>query len=109
MRIVVAGAGAAGLLASLLLARSGHEVVLVERDRLDPAPDVESAAASAFRATAPQVVQPHMVMARCRNCCSSGCPTCTAGCWPPEQPRRRSGRRCPSRSRSGRSGRMMRG
>jgi 2-polyprenyl-6-methoxyphenol hydroxylase-like FAD-dependent oxidoreductase len=67
VRIVVAAAGAAGLLASLLLARAGHQVVLVERDRLDPAPDVESAAASAFRATAPQVVQPHMVMARCRE------------------------------------------
>jgi 2-polyprenyl-6-methoxyphenol hydroxylase-like FAD-dependent oxidoreductase len=67
VRIVIAGAGAAGLLASLLLARAGHQVVLVERDRLDPAPDVESAAASAFRATAPQVVQPHMVMARCRE------------------------------------------
>jgi 2-polyprenyl-6-methoxyphenol hydroxylase-like FAD-dependent oxidoreductase len=67
VRIVIAGAGAAGLLASLLLARAGHQVVVVERDRLDPAPDVESAAASAFRATAPQIVQPHMIMARCRE------------------------------------------
>jgi NADPH-dependent 2,4-dienoyl-CoA reductase/sulfur reductase-like enzyme len=50
VRIVVAGGGAAGLPASLLLARAGHEVVLVERDRLDPAPDVKSAATSAFRA-----------------------------------------------------------
>ena len=67
MRIVIIGGGAAGLLASLLLARVGHEVAVLERDRLRPAPDVESAAAAAFRPAAPQVVQPHMVMARCRE------------------------------------------
>src|SRR5579864_8372018 len=50
-----------------MLARAGHEVLVLERDRLEPAPDVESAAASAFRPTAPQIVQPHMVMARCRE------------------------------------------
>ncbi len=67
MKIAIAGAGAAGLFASLLLARAGHEVVVLEQDRLEPAPNVESAAATAFRPTAPQIVQPHIVMARCRS------------------------------------------
>jgi 2-polyprenyl-6-methoxyphenol hydroxylase-like FAD-dependent oxidoreductase len=67
LKIVMAGGGAAGLFASLLLARAGHEVTVLERDRLEPAPDVESAAASAFRPAAPQIVQPHVVLARCRE------------------------------------------
>ena len=58
---------AAGLFAALLLARAMHQVVVLERDSLQPAPDVESAAAAAFRPTAPQIVQPHIVMARCRQ------------------------------------------
>lgn len=40
---------------------------MLERDQLKPAPDVESAAAAAFRPAAPQIVQPHIVMARCRE------------------------------------------
>ena len=67
MRIAVIGSGAAGSFASLMLARAGHEVIVLERDRLEPAPDAESAATSAFRPTAPQVMQPHIVMARCRE------------------------------------------
>jgi 2-polyprenyl-6-methoxyphenol hydroxylase-like FAD-dependent oxidoreductase len=55
------------MFASLLLARAGHDVVLLERDRLELAPDVESAAALAFRSGAPQIVQPHIIMARCRE------------------------------------------
>jgi 2-polyprenyl-6-methoxyphenol hydroxylase-like FAD-dependent oxidoreductase len=66
-KIVILGGSFAGLSASLLLARAGHEVLVLERDRLGPAPDVESAAASAFRQMAPQIVQPHIVMARCRE------------------------------------------
>ncbi len=58
---------AAGSTAALLLARDGHRVTLVDRDDLRPAPDVESAAATAFRATAPQIVQPHVVLATCRT------------------------------------------
>jgi len=64
---VIVGASAAGCFAALLLARSGHEVVVLEKDRLELAPDVESAAAQAFRSTAPQIVQPHIIMARCRQ------------------------------------------
>jgi 2-polyprenyl-6-methoxyphenol hydroxylase-like FAD-dependent oxidoreductase len=67
MRITIIGGGAGGLFAALLLARCGHEVILLEQDRLDPPPDPESAAALAYRPTAPQIVQPHAVMARCRE------------------------------------------
>lgn len=67
MKVVIVGAGAAGLFASLVLARADHEVVVLEQDRLARAPDVESAAASAFRPNAPQIVQPHIIAARCRE------------------------------------------
>jgi 2-polyprenyl-6-methoxyphenol hydroxylase-like FAD-dependent oxidoreductase len=67
MKITVIGASGAGAFAALLLARAGHEVLVLERDRLDPAPDVGNAAAAAFRATAPQIVQPHIIMAQCRE------------------------------------------
>ncbi|HTA11430.1 MAG TPA: hypothetical protein VK836_23120 [Streptosporangiaceae bacterium] len=67
MKIVVAGGSAAGGFTALLLARAGHEVVVLEQDRLQLAPDVESAARAAFRPAAPQLVQPHFAMARCRQ------------------------------------------
>jgi 2-polyprenyl-6-methoxyphenol hydroxylase-like FAD-dependent oxidoreductase len=67
MRIVVVGGGAAGLSSGLLLARAGHTVTVVDRALLAPAADVESAAAQAFRPSAPQVVQPHVVLARGRQ------------------------------------------
>lgn len=67
MKIAIAGAGPAGMLASLLLARAGHEVLLLDQDRVEADLDVESAAARAFRASAPHIVQPHAVMARCRE------------------------------------------
>jgi 2-polyprenyl-6-methoxyphenol hydroxylase-like FAD-dependent oxidoreductase len=65
--IAIVGGSAAGLFAALLLARGGHDAVVLERDSLEPAPDVESAAAAAFRPSAPQIVQPHIIMARCRE------------------------------------------
>jgi 2-polyprenyl-6-methoxyphenol hydroxylase-like FAD-dependent oxidoreductase len=67
VRVVIAGGGGTGCFAALLLARAGHEVIVVERESREPAPDAETAAASAFRPTAPQIVQPHIVMARCRE------------------------------------------
>jgi 2-polyprenyl-6-methoxyphenol hydroxylase-like FAD-dependent oxidoreductase len=67
VNIVIVGGGAAGLFASLLIGRAGHDVVVVEQDMLEPAPDVEAAAASAFRPAAPHIVQPHIVMAKCRE------------------------------------------
>jgi 2-polyprenyl-6-methoxyphenol hydroxylase-like FAD-dependent oxidoreductase len=74
MRVVVIGASAAGCFASLLLARAGHDVVGLEKDQLELAPDVEAAAAAAFRSTAPQIVQPHLIMARCRQLLSQRLP-----------------------------------
>ena len=67
MRIVIVGGSAAGLSAGLMLARAGHQVVVLERDGVQPALDVEAAAASAFRPAAPQLVQPHVVLALCRE------------------------------------------
>ncbi len=67
MQIVVIGAGAAGLTSALMLARAGHEVAVVDRDELAPAADVETAAATAFRAAAPQIVQPHILLTTFRE------------------------------------------
>lgn len=67
MTIIVIGGSAAGRIAALLLARAGHVVVVIERDHLEPAPDVETAAATAFRASAPQIVQPHVLLATFRT------------------------------------------
>jgi len=65
MRIVVLGGSGAGQFTALLLARAGHEVILLDRDPVEPASDVE-AAASGFRPAVPQFVQPHIVLPRCR-------------------------------------------
>lgn len=67
MRVAIAGGSAAGLVAALLLARAGHEVLVLEREDLAPAADVDAAAESAFRASAPQIVQPHVLLATCRT------------------------------------------
>ncbi|HEY2205626.1 MAG TPA: hypothetical protein VGH99_14230 [Pseudonocardia sp.] len=67
MRVIVIGGSAAGLAAALVLARAGHAVTVLERDGLEPAPDPETAAAAAFRATAPQIVQPHVLLATFRE------------------------------------------
>jgi flavin-dependent dehydrogenase len=46
-----------------MLARDGHEVLVLERDDLSPAADVETAASRGFRVAAPQIVQPHVLQA----------------------------------------------
>jgi len=94
--MVIAGGSAAGMFAALILARGGHEVVLVERDDMEPAPDVEAAAAAAFRPGAPQIVHPHIVMAKCRELLRAHLPdvyedllaagVAVAGLWTQMQP-----------------------
>jgi glycine/D-amino acid oxidase-like deaminating enzyme len=67
VRIAIVGGDAAGLIAALLLARAAHQVQVLDQDHLAPAADLEAAADAAFRWTAPQIVQPHIIMARCRE------------------------------------------
>ncbi|MDT7746160.1 MAG: hypothetical protein QOE59_5238 [Actinomycetota bacterium] len=67
MNVVIVGGSAAGLLAALLLARADHEVTIFDADDLEPAADVEAAAAAAFRPAAPQIVQPHALLPRFRE------------------------------------------
>ncbi len=67
MRVVIAGGGIAGLTGALVLARDGHEVVLLERD----ATPMPASPADAFehweRRGAPQVRHSHAFLARLRN------------------------------------------
>jgi 2-polyprenyl-6-methoxyphenol hydroxylase-like FAD-dependent oxidoreductase len=66
MRFVVAGGGIAGLAASLALARAGHEVVLLERDHVDPGASPLDAFASE-RKGIPHYFQPHAFLPRGRR------------------------------------------
>jgi hypothetical protein len=67
LHVVVVGGRAVGLFTSFLIARAGHTIVVVEQESRQTASAVESAAKSAFRSTVPHIVQPHAVMARCRE------------------------------------------
>jgi 2-polyprenyl-6-methoxyphenol hydroxylase-like FAD-dependent oxidoreductase len=67
VRVVIAGAGIAGLAGALALARDGHAVTILERDA-SPMPATADAAFSAWpRRGAPQVHHSHAFLARLRN------------------------------------------
>jgi 2-polyprenyl-6-methoxyphenol hydroxylase-like FAD-dependent oxidoreductase len=65
-RIVVVGAGVAGLGAALALGRAGHEIVILERDAT-PLPADPDEAFAWDRRGAPQVRHSHALLARLRN------------------------------------------
>ncbi len=65
-RIVIAGAGVAGLGTALYAGRAGHEVVIVERDDT-PLPPTPAEAFSWDRRGAPQVRHSHAFLARLHN------------------------------------------
>lgn len=64
-RVVIVGAGVAGLSAALALGRAGRDVTVLESDPLPPTADAEAAFA-ADRRGAPQVHQTHGFLARIR-------------------------------------------
>lgn len=65
MRIAVLGAGTSGLFAALVLARDGHDVVIVDKDPR-PAPIDAASIATWHRPGTPQTLLPHGFMARGR-------------------------------------------
>jgi 2-polyprenyl-6-methoxyphenol hydroxylase-like FAD-dependent oxidoreductase len=66
MRFVVAGGGVAGLSAGLVLARAGHEAVVLERDDVTPDVPAEQSFA-ADRKGIPHFFQPHAFLPRGRQ------------------------------------------
>jgi 2-polyprenyl-6-methoxyphenol hydroxylase-like FAD-dependent oxidoreductase len=66
MRVIVVGAGVAGLASALGLARSGHDVTLLERDAT-PMPAGPAEAFQWDRRGAPQVRHSHAFLARLHN------------------------------------------
>jgi 2-polyprenyl-6-methoxyphenol hydroxylase-like FAD-dependent oxidoreductase len=66
MRVVIIGAGVAGLISSLYLARDGHDVTILERDAT-PLPEDPDSAFAWDRRGAPQVRHPHAFLGRLRN------------------------------------------
>lgn len=66
MRVAIIGAGVAGLISSLFLARDGHDVVLLERDAT-PLPEDADAAFTWDRRGAAQVRHPHAFLGLLRN------------------------------------------
>ena len=73
MKIVVVGAGIAGLGSALALARDGHSVTVLERDAT-PMPASADEAFLWARRGAPQVRHSHAMLARLRNLLRDRCP-----------------------------------
>lgn len=78
MRIIVIGAGVAGLMSALYLSRDGHDVVMLERDAT-PLPENADAAFAWERRGATQVRHPHAFLARLRNLLRDDLPDVHAG------------------------------
>lgn len=74
MRVVVVGAGIGGLAAALGLARSGHEVIVLERDPSPPPPSADEAFAVWSRPGTPQARMHHGFSARARQELSAHAP-----------------------------------
>lgn len=66
MKVVVVGGGAGGLLTSLLLAKDGHEVIVLERDAEPPPVTNDEAWASWTRTGVSQIRQPHAFLGKTR-------------------------------------------
>ncbi len=64
MKVVVLGAGVAGLSAALALARRDHQVVILERDAPQPPTDPGAAPEQWQRPGVPHFLQPHAFLAR---------------------------------------------
>ncbi|HLM10156.1 MAG TPA: NAD(P)-binding protein [Thermoleophilaceae bacterium] len=73
MRFVVAGGGVAGLAASLALARGGHEVVVLERDRVS-GDGLPRSAFDVERRGIPHYFQPHSFLPRGRRLLADSAP-----------------------------------
>jgi len=67
VRVVIAGAGIAGLTAALALARDGQTVTVVERDATAMPSTADEAFSAWARRGAPQVRHSHAFLARLRN------------------------------------------
>jgi 2-polyprenyl-6-methoxyphenol hydroxylase-like FAD-dependent oxidoreductase len=67
VRVVIAGAGVAGLASALALARDGHTVTIVERDATPMPASATDAFTAWARRGAPQVRHSHAFLARLRN------------------------------------------
>jgi 2-polyprenyl-6-methoxyphenol hydroxylase-like FAD-dependent oxidoreductase len=67
LRVVVAGAGIAGLGSALSLARDGHNVTIIERDASAMPSTPDEAFSTWARRGAPQVRHSHAFLARLRN------------------------------------------
>jgi 2-polyprenyl-6-methoxyphenol hydroxylase-like FAD-dependent oxidoreductase len=67
VRVVIAGAGIAGLTTALALARDGHAVTVVERDASVMPATADEAFSAWARTGAPQVRHSHAFLARLRN------------------------------------------
>lgn len=64
MDVIVIGAGMIGLTTAILLARSGHQVTVLDRDPTEPPAQVEAAWDSWSRRGVSQFRQPHLMLPR---------------------------------------------